>query len=788
VLPLELSWLSVRHRDVAGPADLAALAAELGRAPADPAAGGDEPALALRGGRRWTQGFEPVTVPAGGQPDRGLPAGGQPDAGLPAGGVYLITGGTGGIGITVAEELARRAQARLVLLARGALPDRSEWDSYLAVHGSRARTGRAISAIQRMERLGAEVLVLTGDVTDAEDLRRARRATLDRFGRLDVIVHAAGVPGGGMAEVKARADAEAVLAPKLLGTLGLRATFGDLPLTAVVLCSSVTAVAGGFGQVDYCAANCFLDALARSGAGFRARVVSLNWGAWLDVGMAAEVEAPDAFRALQRGVLSTAIDHPLLTTAHHDPTTGTVWCTGVIGPATHWALADHRIHGRAVLPGTAHLEAARVTARAALAGAGCIELRDVVFLQPLALAADARGELRVAAAEGAEGLDFQVTSRTAGEEQAHVRGSAVLVDAGAAAVHDLAAIKARCRLGAVTPEQAGSHSGGMLSFGEHWSSLRAVHVGVEEELGRFELAEPFRAEPGWVLHPALLDEATSFGTSRGSGSYLPMGYGRVLVRGPLPARLWSHLRYRDSSEELLLADLTVMDDDGVEVVAITEFALRRVDPAAVEAGLAAGPAGQAARLAPATQVAPAAQVAPTAAAASALPDEVGIPPLDGAEALCRMLAVDLGPQVTVTAADVRATISGVRKVTEEAVVDLLAEGETVADRADGDLYMGSIPPRTDLERTVCELWESVLGVGRLGVDADFFDLGGNSLVAVQLIAEVRKAVGRKLPMRTLFEAPTIAGMAASNEQLADEPGADPASADLPPISPLAPRW
>ena len=101
-----------------------------------------------------------------------------------------------------------------------------------------------------------------------------------------------------------------MLAPKLLGTLALRArSSATCRWTAVVLCSSVTAVAGGFGQVDYCAANAFLDALARSGAGFGGRVVSLNWGGWLEVGMAAEVAAPDAFRALQRGVVSTA-DRP----------------------------------------------------------------------------------------------------------------------------------------------------------------------------------------------------------------------------------------------------------------------------------------------------------------------------------------------------------------------------------------------------------------------------------------------------------------------------------------------
>ena len=53
----------------------------------------------------------------------------------------------------------------------------------------------------------------------------------------------------------------------------------------------------------------------------------------------------------------------------------------------------------------------------------------------------------------------------------------------------------------------------------------------------------------------------------------------------------------------------------------------------------------------------------------------------------------------------------------------------------------------------------MLGVEEVGPDDDFFALGGNSLVAVQLIGQVRKAVGVRLPMRALFDAPTVADMA-----------------------------
>jgi amino acid adenylation domain-containing protein len=83
---------------------------------------------------------------------------------------------------------------------------------------------------------------------------------------------------------------------------------------------------------------------------------------------------------------------------------------------------------------------------------------------------------------------------------------------------------------------------------------------------------------------------------------------------------------------------------------------------------------------------------------------------------------------------------------------------------------GYVAPRTEAERTVAEIWAEVLGVERVGVDDDFFALGGHSLRATRVVSQVRRALGAEVPVRTLFEAPTLGAFVAAVAQAAALPG------------------
>src|SRR6185312_10850027 len=105
-------------------------------------------------------------------------------------------------------------------------------------------------------------------------------------------IHAAGVTGGGIVSMKTRQAAEAVLAPKVRGALALDAVFRGRSLDFMVLFSSITSVLAQPGQVDYTAANAFLDAFAQERAARGEITLSLGWDAWREAGMAVDTQVP----------------------------------------------------------------------------------------------------------------------------------------------------------------------------------------------------------------------------------------------------------------------------------------------------------------------------------------------------------------------------------------------------------------------------------------------------------------------------------------------------------------
>jgi acyl carrier protein len=140
----------------------------------------------------------------------------------------------------------------------------------------------------------------------------------------------------------------------------------------------------------------------------------------------------------------------------------------------------------------------------------------------------------------------------------------------------------------------------------------------------------------------------------------------------------------------------------------------------------------------------------------------GIRPADGAEAFRLLLGADPGPQVVIAAQPVSELMAATQRVTQESVESDLG---TPAPADHPGSREGHVAPRNELEAAIALLWREVLGGEELSVTDNFFDIGGNSLVAVQLIALVRREFGVRLPMRSLFEDPTVEGAAAKVAEL-----------------------
>lgn len=264
----------------------------------------DDAIVAYRGNYRWVQTFEPL-------PLKSAVAG---KTKLRQGGVYLITGGMGGMGLVFAEYLAEKVKAKLVLIGRSVLPEKEQWQEWLATHDAENAVSQKIRKLQELETLGSEVLVISADVANYEEMGSAIAQTFDRFGTIHGVIHAAGVAGAGMIQLKTKATVESVFAPKVTGTLVLNSLLKNINLDFFVLCSSLSSIQGGFGQVDYCAANAFQDLFAQRNSKNGSFTLAINWDAWQEVGMAVNTSVPNELKKwreenIKNGILSTeAID------------------------------------------------------------------------------------------------------------------------------------------------------------------------------------------------------------------------------------------------------------------------------------------------------------------------------------------------------------------------------------------------------------------------------------------------------------------------------------------------
>lgn len=232
--------------------------------------------LAYRGNYRWLKRFQPCATYLNTHTvDR-----------LKSKGVYLITGGLGGIGLSLAHDLALNYKANLVLIARSSFLPEADWEKNDIKD---ANLTKKIASLKEIKSNAASLTIMQAAVQNESEMQPVIDFMLQKFGRIDGVIHTAGVAGSGIAQLKTIAEYNKILQPKLAGTQTLVKLLKDQPLDFFALFSSITAINGYPGQIDYCSANLVLDAYANTHS-FTHPVfcVSMNWQAWQKVGMAAD--------------------------------------------------------------------------------------------------------------------------------------------------------------------------------------------------------------------------------------------------------------------------------------------------------------------------------------------------------------------------------------------------------------------------------------------------------------------------------------------------------------------
>lgn len=240
-------------------------------------AAGPEDQVLLRGTRRFVARLELA------EPPSAVPVV-RPDA------TYLVTGGLGGLGLLSASWLADQGAHHLLLMGRR----KPEVDAH--------------TQIEALEARGVEVRVVQADVTDPEQLRTALQPV--GMPPLAGIIHAAGVLDDALVLQLDARRLRSVLAPKLRGAWNLHALTTDVSLDFMVFYGSAAAVIGNPGQGNYAAANAFLDLLAEHRRAQGLPALSIAWGPWSDLGLAA-ARSDRGHRLSAQGLASIAPEEGL---------------------------------------------------------------------------------------------------------------------------------------------------------------------------------------------------------------------------------------------------------------------------------------------------------------------------------------------------------------------------------------------------------------------------------------------------------------------------------------------
>lgn len=690
---------------------------------------------AIRGLTKWEQQFEKIKL-------NSISGSGIK---LKEKGVYLITGGLGGIGLETAEWISNEVNAQMILISRSDFPNHDKWDSYTKENGIRNLTSRKIKRLKSICERGSDICIYKADIASFEDAEILKKHIVAQYGHLDGIIHAAGTSGGGMIQLKRKADAESVLLPKVRGTNVLSQTFNEMKPDFVLLYSSLNAITGGFGQMDYSAANAFMDVFAAMHDNKRGtRYIAINWDRWPGVGMAS---IPGTVNVLEEHEI-----HPLLGKKIFEHPDKIIYCSELF-TEKDWVLSEHLVLDMPTLAGTTYLEMAR-SAFEDITGKCECRISDVLFMNPLSVKGSEKRTVYTVLIKEDEGYIFKIISKLSGEEVSnafwleHIRGK-LEPQEGICCVKEIDSILEFDGGVIFSRETNSTLSQEFIRFGPRWNSLERFLLKDNEGLVSVRLDESFAKELStFKLHPALLDVATGAVRLATGGNYLPFSYQTLKIYAQLEDFVFAVIKFKNeytSMPEAVTCDIEIISKNGRLLIEISNFSMKLISDSVASSiknriqGSKSDSVGMLVK--------------------ETFKNDIlseGISASEGKEALNKIINSCFTSQILVSTKDIQVAMQQANYFEQSGMKNSLEEVASAREKHPRpDLESEFVPPKSESEKKLAALWQEVLAIDKVGIHDEFFALGGDSLLLIQFHTKLKEVFSTDIAVVELYKYNTV---------------------------------
>lgn len=657
-------------------------------------------------------------------------------------GTYIILGGTGGLGLEFAKHIATRAKANIILTYRTPLPEKSNWDDYVAKNPTDIISEK-INSIQEIENKGCKVYLVNAEADNYNQMTEMRDFAIKEFGKINGIIHSAGSAGGGIISLKSKEMSSEVLKAKTRGTLIIDQLFDMDEVEFITYFSSISAVTGEASRVDYTSANSFLDNYANYRNQIKpGRATSINWTAWSKVGMSArwdETQLVNRRKLYLNEKYSIPGLHLLKSNDKQE-----IYQIG-LNNATDWVYKEHLLKGEFTFVGTFFLDMFIEFALNKYKDK-IPQISEVYFLKPLIIEKNEHPIIRIYAQEKNGSFELKLSTVVITKDTDNWDTIATAYATYAEPRKDQI-----IDIEQTIKEFDGKKSSGdmfesviidgkeILSYSKRWLNIKSKYERDNKYIIEQEIDDAHIDDlNNFNIHPAILDTAiVNLFKGITSKIYLPYNYKSIKVYGRFTKKMYAIIdTISEISDDAKLAtfDVNFYNQEGKLVLEIEKYSLIKIS----------------------NEISDQDETISNPSSTIKIIDDENILPEEGIEVFDRIYYYNNETNVIVTPFNLHKEIYDLNN---HIVPDNNNDFGDVTTYERPELSTDYAEPSNEIEESIAGVWSQILGIGQIGINDNFNELGGNSLLVVQAISNISQIFEIELSADTFGSFPTIKTLA-----------------------------